>query len=201
MLPVVCPAYLPNIYYVAWVLKQKTVLFDRSGNYQKQTYRNRATIYGANGKLTLTVPVTHTKNGRQRDDEVCVHNDFYWQKQHWKSITTAYRSAPFFEFYEDDLAPFFEKPQQQLFAFNLNLLEKICALLGETLHYETVVFDKNFHLRKESLINAKREVEIQIPPYTQVFEAKHEFLSNLSIIDLLFNKGSESVPYLQSLSL
>ncbi|MDA9852300.1 WbqC family protein, partial [Flavobacteriaceae bacterium] len=104
MIPIVCPAYLPNVQYCNWILQQQQIHFTGSTTYQKQTFRNRSEIYGANGKLKLTVPIRHT-HGIQKslDQEVSIAYDTDWQKQHWKSICAAYRSAPYFEFYEADL--------------------------------------------------------------------------------------------------
>ena len=98
------PAYFPSIQYVKALLKAKDATFTLESNYQKQTYRNRCSIYGANGKLNLTIPIQHTKrDGRQKDKVVKIMWEENWQKLHWRSLSSAYRSSPFFEFYEDEL--------------------------------------------------------------------------------------------------
>ena len=130
MIPVVCPAYLPNVFYCSWILTQIKVFFITDSYYQKQTIRNRSEIYGANGKLNITIPLEHTKKQiQQKDIEVRIANEILWQKQHWKSICLAYRSSPYFEFYERDLAPFYEKKITHLMHFNLEILLKIFELI------------------------------------------------------------------------
>ena len=129
MIPVVCPAYLPNVQYFQWLLKQEKVCFSSSDHYQKQTFRNRTAIYGANGKLNLTIPIAHHSNTHVHDIDVVISDTIPWQQQHWKSFCAAYRSAPFFEFYEDAFYPFYHRPQTCLFEFNINLIEEILTLL------------------------------------------------------------------------
>ena len=126
----VCPAYLPNIHYMAWMVSQTQVAFVTHNIYQKQTYRNRTEIYGANGKLKLTIPIVHAKNqGRQIDENVAIHYENGWQKDHWKSLEAAYRSSPFFEYYEDDFYPYYHQNFEKLMDFNIVLIEKILSLL------------------------------------------------------------------------
>ena len=104
------PAYFPSIQYVKALIKAKEVTFTLESNYQKQTYRNRCSIYGANGKLNLTIPIQHTKrDGHQKDKAVKIMWEENWQKLHWRSLSSAYRSSPFFEFYEDELKEVFFK--------------------------------------------------------------------------------------------
>ena len=190
----VCPAYLPNIHYMSWVVSQSQVAFVTDNPYQKQTYRNRTEIYGANGKLKLTIPVVHAKKqSRQADKTVAINYDNDWQKDHWKSLEAAYRSSPFFEFYEDDFQPFYSKNFEKLMDFNIELIKKILLLLDSDiilLHKEKA--DKEF----SDLIIAKKINKIEIPHYHQVFQSKHGFINNLSILDLLFNLGPQSLEYL-----
>ena len=121
----VCPAYLPNIHYMSWVVSQRQVAIVIDNPYQKQTYRNRTEIYGANGKLKLTIPIVHTKKqSRQIDKAVAIHYENGWQKNHWKSLEAAYRSSPFFEFYEDDFQPFYHQKFEKLMDFNIELNRK-----------------------------------------------------------------------------
>ncbi|WP_209310152.1 WbqC family protein, partial [Salinimicrobium oceani] len=119
------PAYFgPVSQYVALV-KAKEVVFENEDNYQKQTYRNRMYIYGANGKLSLNVPIKHTgnKSNHQKYRDVRIENDFPWQKQHWRSLETVYRTSPFFEFYEDDFRPVYDQKFEFLIDFNYKCLE------------------------------------------------------------------------------
>ena len=199
MIPVVCPAYLPNVFYCSWILNQTKVFFITDSYYQKQTIRNRSEIYGANGKLNITIPLEHTKKQIHRKDiDVCIANEISWQKQHWKSICLAYRSSPFFEFYERDLAPFYEKKITHLMHFNLQILLKILELIEAPLSYELVQWNGNKYKRMETLIDAKKKIKWKNEPYTQVFDNKYGFLSNLSILDVIFNLGPDSSAYLKN---
>ena len=202
MTAVVCPAYLPNIHYCSWIIAQKQAYFVRDTHFQKQTYRNRTEIYGANGKLKLTLPIVHNKSkSHQKEGEVQIANTTAWQKQHWKSISSAYRSSQYFEFYEADLISFYKEEVTHLMQFNLNLLNKIMELIEFSMSYKIVKWKKDNHQRMDDLVNAKKSLLINFEPYRQVFEEKNGFIPNLSIIDLLFNLGPDTLSYLQKHSL
>lgn len=193
----VCPAYLPNIQYMAWVVSQKEIAFVTNHPYQKQTFRNRTEIFGANGKLKLTVPIVHKKTAqRQSDNAVAIHYESSWQKDHWKSLESSYRSSPFFEFYEDDFYPFFHKKYQRLMELNIILIKKILSLIDAEV---TILSEKNATKENSTLIIAKSNTIIETPQYQQVFHAKHGFINNLSTLDLLFNLGPQSLEYLKGM--
>jgi hypothetical protein len=194
------PAYFPSVEQMAAISQAEKVVWEMEDNYQKQTYRNRAYIAHSNGKLLLNVPIKHSKKGKRRKTkDVWVENDFPWQEQHWKSLQSAYRTSPFFEYYEDDLKHLFSEPVKSLMAHNLKIFEVLCELLGiavetsETTDYETnpEITDLRF------LINAKRKTAFRPKAYTQVHEANHPFLPNLSVLDLLFNEGTNALGYLE----
>ncbi len=193
----VCPAYLPNIHYMSWVVSQKKIAFVTDNPYQKQTYRNRTEIYGANGKLRLTIPIVHTKKkSRQADKAVAINYDNYWQKDHWKSLEASYRSSPFFEFYEEYFHPFYYGNFEKLMDFNIELIKMILLLLDT----DIILLPKEKAEKVFSdLIIAKNINKIEIPNYQQVFQSKHGFINNLSILDLLFNLGPQSLEYLHRL--
>jgi hypothetical protein len=199
MIPIVCPAYLPNVQYCNWILQQQQIHFTGSTTYQKQTFRNRSEIYGANGKLKLTVPIRHT-HGIQKslDQEVSIAYDTDWQKQHWKSICAAYRSAHYFEFYEADLEPFYQEKIISLFEFNLKLLSQVMQLLEVSFTYKIVSWNPNVHKRMDHLIDAKQKVTTGFENYTQVFGTKFGFIPNLSILDVMFNLGPNTSSYLKT---
>jgi len=199
MIHVICPVYLPNVYYCSWILNQTKVFFIVDSHYQKQTFRNRSEIYGANGKLKLIIPVEHIKSqSHQKEKDVCIANEIPWQKQHWKSICSAYKSSPYFEFYEKDLAPFYQKKATHLMDFNLKILLKVMELIEAPLNYEFIEWNENQHQRIDSLINVKNKIDFKAKPYTQVFQNKSGFLNNLSILDIVFNLGPESNAYLKN---
>ena len=198
MTPVVCPAYLPNIIYCSWLLVQNKVFFGEDTHFQKQTFRNRTEICGPNGRLKLTIPIVHSKSEKhQKENEVLIANTTDWQKHHWKSICTAYRSSPFFEFYEADLAHFYEKKATHLMDFNLALIQKTMELIETPFLFEIVGWDEKKYQRMDFLINAKKMSNDKLGYYTQVFENKNGFLGNLSILDVLFNLGPETPSYLK----
>ena len=112
------------------ICKQQPILWEVEDFYQKQTYRNRMEIHAANGKLMLSIPIQHLGyDGRQNYKDVQIANEFPWQRNHWLSLKTAYQSSPFFEYYEDDIAPLYQTPYKSLFAFNKQVMETICELL------------------------------------------------------------------------
>ena len=193
------PVYFPSIAQMVAIAKAEKVVFEVSGNYQKQSYRTRTYIAHSNGKLTLNIPIKHTGQ-RQKTKEVQVENEFPWQSQHWKSLTTAYRTSPFFEFYEDELYPLFNKPVNKLLDHNLGIFDTLCELID--LDVETSKTEE-YHKNPEKIKNlrylakAKNQPDFNLSPYKQVFETKHGFLSNLSILDLLFNEGPNTLNYLQ----
>ncbi len=198
------PSYFPSIEQMAAVAQADKVVFEVEDNYQKQTYRNRMFVAHSNGKLLLNIPIKHNKSGiRQKTKNVQVEDAFPWQEHHWRSLQSAYRSSPFFEYYEDDLAPFFTEPVTGLMANNIKTFNVLCELIGievevsETTTYQTTpeALDLRF------LINAKRTSTLQTTPYTQVHEGNHPFLPNLSVLDLLFNEGTNALSYLESVTL
>lgn len=198
MLAGVCPAYLPNIHYMAWMVSQKQIVFVTQNHYQKQTFRNRTEIYGANGKLKLSIPIVHKKTQKaQIDREVVIHYDNIWQKDHWKSIETSYGSSPFFEFYEDEFHPFYHQKFEKLMDLNIALIQKTLCLIDAEV--EVLKQEEETHEFSE-LIISKSNKEKNNPPYHQVFQSKHGFINNLSVLDLLFNLGPQSLEYLSELS-
>lgn len=196
------PTYFaPIIQYVAMV-QTENVVFEVEDNFQKQTYRNRCYIYGANGRQLLTVPVVHLKNsGKQKTKDIQIDTTFNWQKLQVKALQSAYSSSPFFEFYEDDLFPVFEKEYKFLLDLNIKTFEVICESLQIEIPYMQT---KDFQLELSDeqdfrfFANAKSTVDFDLKKYVQVFDEKYGFLSNLSILDLLFNEGPNALNYLES---
>tara|TARA_B100001175_G_scaffold317103_1_gene332868 strand:- start:1010 stop:1609 length:600 start_codon:yes stop_codon:yes gene_type:complete len=195
MIAGVCPAYLPNIHYMAWLVSQKEISLITDNPYQKQTFRNRTEIYGPNGKLKLTIPIAHNKTKeRQIDKKVSIHYENGWQKNHWKSLEAAYRSSPFFEFYEDDFYPFYHQKFEKLMDYNIALIEKILSLIDAEVK---LILKGKAAYEFNDLIIAKNDDKRENTNYNQVFQSKHGFISNLSILDLLFNLGPQSLEYLK----
>ena len=158
-------------------------------------------IHAANGKLMLSIPIQHLGyDGRQNYKDVQIANEFPWQRNHWLSLKTAYQSSPFFEYYEYDIAPLYQTPYKSLFAFNKQVMETICGLLQIQAPQETTsTYEKDSpHHDLRHLIDAKTAKPTTVCEYTQVFSDKNGFIPNLSILDLLFNMGPETIPLLQS---
>lgn len=205
MLHLLHPVYFPNIATMA-VLAQKECRWEVCDYYQKQTYRNRTYICTDQGKHLMSIPIKHVggKQGKQFYRDVRTDNSYSWQRLHWRTLATAYRSSPFFEYFEDDLAPLFEDPPTFLLDFNLECIQTVCTLLGlsvpamRTSKYELSPLEVA-DLRH--LVNAKKTLPFDPPYYTQVFVEKHGFIPNVSILDLLFNEGMHAADYLRSLSL
>ena len=175
-------------------------VFEICDSYQKQTYRNRCYIYGANGKLSLNIPVHYTQKNRQDTKEIEIENSSKWQSTHWKSIESAYKTSPFFEFYEDELKVLFENPKEFLLDFNLECI----AVINNCIDFEPVISNSEQFSKTTSesdyrfLVNARKEPKIETKPYIQVFKDKHGSITNLSILDLLFNEGPNTLNYLKN---
>ncbi|MEC3907002.1 WbqC family protein [Tamlana sp. 2201CG12-4] len=201
---IIHPTYFPNITHFVAMAHAKNVVFETDDNFLKQTYRNRCYIYGANGKLGLNIPVIHSQKNRQKYKDVKIFNEDNWQSIHWKSLLSAYRTSPFFEYYEDELQPLFTEKATYLLDHNFNCFEVICDCLqlelstSKSKTYQKSVDDKA-DLRH--LVNAKKEASQNFDDYTQVFSDKHGFIPNLSILDLLFNEGPNALNYLESQTL
>lgn len=201
MITLIHPTYLPSIEHFVAMVNAEEVLLEMDDNFVKQTYRNRAYIYGANGKLALNIPVIHSQKNRQKYRDVKVFNEEKWQNLHWKSLLSAYRTSPFFEFYEDEFQPLFEIKTDFIIDFNLKCFEVICDCLqlelktSKTKVYQKKVEDINDF---RYLVNAKKEPDYTFDIYTQVFDDKYGFIPNLSILDLLFNEGPNAINYLES---
>jgi len=197
------PTYFPNIAHFVAMVKSDSVCFEVCDNYQKQSYRNRTEIYGANGKLALTVPVSYSQKNRQLYKDVKIANEDDWQLQHLKSLQSAYSMSPFFEFYIDDLMPLFETK----FDFILDLNLKCFEILQDSLQLElnvseSTVFEKDALNKIDFRPLAKRNYQANnLEYYTQVFSEKYGFISNLSILDLLFNEGPNTELYITQQSL
>ncbi|SKB34276.1 WbqC family protein [Daejeonella lutea] len=192
--------YLPPIDYFSKLQENRNqVVIENAEHFEKQSFRNRASIHSPNGKLDLIVPVIKGSKNHTKVKDVKISYDFNWQRLHLLSLQTSYRSSAYFEFYEDDLMPFYEKRWDFLFDYNEDLLALLLRFLKLNIQYEyTNNFEKEHFASPDfrSSIHPKRSILNDGRPYFQVFEERNGFIPNLSIVDLLFNQGPQSNKYL-----
>ncbi|WP_310378935.1 WbqC family protein [Flavobacterium sp.] len=199
---IIHPTYFPSISHCVAMVQSDKIVFEMEDNFQKQTNRNRTYIYSPNGIQLLNIPVKHSNQLHQKTRDVQIENDFDWQKQHLKSLEAAYRSSPFFEYFEDDIRPIFEKKHTYLMDLNFENFEIISKCLRFKFEYTTTTeyfreVDKDVFLDFRFLANGKKDAS-QFESYPQVFNDKHGFLNNLSVLDLIFNEGKFALDYLKN---
>jgi len=197
-------AYFAPIQYYSKFLKAEKVYIEQFENFNKQTYRNRCVILGGNGPIQLIVPVVKGRGPKILIKDLQISYDTDWQRNHWRTIFSAYSSSPFFEYYKDDIHPFFETKHKFLLDFNLKIHETVCELLElENNAVLTGDFEKvpdgtvNLRERISPKIKTQSDNDFQPVQYTQVFSDKLGFVPNLSILDLLFNEGPNGFSVLE----
>ena len=195
-------AYLPPVLYFAHIAKARTVYLEKKETYTKQTYRNRCEIYSANGKLRLSIPVIRVNGNHTKINDIIISHSENWPRAHWRAFESAYNSSPYFLYYKDALAPFFNDRHTSLFEYNTSLLNTILELLEL---YPEIRFTETYSQANDDLVDLRNKISPDIsiskdhfPEYQQVFSEKSGFLPNLSILDLLFNEGPGSLEYLNS---
>jgi len=172
---------------------------EREENFPKQTYLNRANICSPDGVLPLVVPVVKGSKTHTKVKDVKISYDFNWQRLHWMSLQACYRRSAYFEYYEDEFAPFYENREKFLFDYNdklLQLLLKLTKIKTSLTYTETYEPEHPDLTDLRNSISPKTETDFDQKPYFQVFEEKHGFIRNLSIVDLLFNQGPQTINYL-----
>ena len=194
------PTYFPSISHYVAISKSTELTLECDDNFQKQTNRNRMYIYSPNGLQLLNIPIKHSEQAHQKTKDVRIENDFDWQKQHFKSLEAAYRSSPFFEYFEDELSSIFYKKHEFLMDLNLETMDFVsrCLRIPNTFEKSTE-YHKNLidFLDFRYLADGKKDKNV-FDKYPQVFQEKNGFLGNLSVLDLLFNEGKFALDYLKS---
>lgn len=192
-------AYLAPVEYYARLYSCEKAYIEQHDHYIKQTYRNRCVIAATDGPLTLSIPTEKPSSPKCAMKDIRISDHGNWRHLHVNALESAYRNSPFYEYYEDDFKPFYEQKHEFLFDFNEALQSLVCQLIDMHPHTERtseykldfesneVDFRESIHPKKESAEGFKAN------SYYQVFEARHGFLPNLSIVDLLFNMGPESL--------
>ena len=192
-------AYFAPIQYYSKLMRYDQVMIERHENYIKQSYRNRCTIFTANGLLDLVVPVAKTGEPKIPVTEVEISYDTLWQKLHFKAIESAYRRSPFYPYYIDDLIRFFNGRHRYLYEFNMQIMRTVCDLMKIPFRVRE---SEEYRKSAEGIIDLRNGIHPKpnrqhadpdfIPPYyRQVYDSKWGFKPNLSILDLLFNAGPE----------
>ena len=196
---IIHPTYFPSVSHFVAIAKADSITLEMDDNFQKQTNRNRMYIYSPNGIQLLNIPVKHSiTNRHQKTRDIKLETAFDWQKQHFKSLEAAYRSSPFFEYFEDALLPVYEKKHEFLMDLNLETMAIVSKCLRMDLSFEkTSEYFSETQLNDfRPLANGKKD-NSQFEPYPQVFQEKEGYLNNLSILDLLFNEGRHALDYLK----
>lgn len=200
--------YAGSILYFAVLRKASEIWIEQHENFRKGSFRNRCIILGPNGTLRLSIPLQSGKDQNKPFEKVKIAYTEPWQKIHWESLGSCYRSSPFFEYYETQLFDFYHKEFESLLDFNQQLFNKINIFLKKeiplnyTIEYQSK--DKFNGADYRNLIHPKNphslgEHLIEFPSYIQVFGDRFEFKPNLSIFDLLFNLGPKAGNYLDNL--
>ena len=190
---IIHPTYFPNIFSFKTIINSTNILFEVNDHYVKQTLRNRTSIHAANGKLNLSVPVkfSSTKKEKYKDIKICY--DSNWQKIHLKSIESAYKNSPFYDFFEDYFINFYNKKEKFLVDLNFSSIRLIFEILEKELNcnFTNKYLEKYVDLTdyRTLLTNKNFNEKVNFKNYTQVFQEKNGFIENLSSIDLIFNKG------------
>lgn len=184
-------AYLPNFSWLNVFLKEPGVQIEKYENFVKQTYRNRCEILSANGKLTLSIPLIK-ESGKELISEKRISYAENWQIKHWRAITSAYKNSPYFEYFEQEIAPFYSQKTEFLLDFNSELLKIILHILRIK---KEITFTRDFEsegnfIDFRNCISEKNE--FRSPVYPQVFDIKFPFTPDLSCIDMIFNTGLET---------
>ena len=202
-------ALLSSTYFgpVQWYQKLNRYdecLIERHESFIKQTYRNRMIIATTNGPLALTIPTNHDTSMAMKDIRISDHAN--WRHVHWNALLSAYGESPFFEYYQDDIRPFYEKKYDFLFDFNMEIMEKMIELLD--IRPNVKVTDEYFpkdNIQHSQIVDFRDAIRPKKPlpdpdftpkRYYQVYEQKFGFLPNMSILDLLFNEGNEAIFHL-----
>jgi hypothetical protein len=186
--------YLPCLEYFTSLLNAELVILEYQENYPKQTMRNRCYVKTANKTDLLTVPVL---KGAELARDVRIDYGQEWRKRHWGCFQSAYGKSPFFEYYAPELKSVYNKQPTFLFDLNFDLLTVCLRFLGlrkniaANMAYSAVMSEAQEDKRsKISGLTDSEGLFYKSVPYYQTFG--NDFVSNLSIVDLLFNQGPES---------
>ncbi|SEW53574.1 WbqC family protein [Chitinophaga arvensicola] len=191
--------YFPPIDSYKTLIKHDILQIEKYEHYQKVSYRNRCYVAGPNGRMILSVPLAKGKNQRTVMKDVRISNEEKWQGLHWKTLVSAYRRSPWFEYYEADLQELFETRFDFLLDWNMACFEWMNSKLGLMI---PVTFTESYQKEVTGVTDARETILPDVvreaePSYTQVFQERTGFIPGLSVLDLLFCEGKQSLEILQ----
>jgi hypothetical protein len=199
-------AYWPNLHYFYYLFNADKIFIEQFENYQKQSFRNRTRILSANGVLDLSIPVKK-KATKELTKDIEISYKESWQVKHWRAIISAYKNSPYFEHFESEIEHLYSYRHENLVQFNMEQLRIVLGILkikkdiSHTPAYEKEsagFLDLREKIHPKLGFEKDEEVTgVLTSPYYQTFETKYDFIPNLSILDLLFNKGLEALDYLK----
>lgn len=194
---VIVSSFMPFPSIAWWMIaaNSETIILDKAEHFEKMSYRNKYYITGANGPITLSIPLTDGREQRKAMKDVQICNKDRWQVQHWRTLVSVYKRSPYFDFYEPSLELLFHTPYERLIDFDLASIEWLKKQLKLRFNiefadnylkeYEGAADMRNMKRGKEDLANT--------PKYYQLFEERNGFLPNLSMLDLLFSEGPGAI--------
>jgi hypothetical protein len=196
--------YFPAISFFNDLIKSTHIVFYSSDLLPKQSFANRTIIAGANGCLTLTIPLTGGRHGKKPVGLARIHSKENWQIRHWRSLYSAYNRSPWFSFYAPGLERIYQQPFEHLKDWNIACLDWACRQLNWLGKIELLDNEGELKMLPEPIRDLRGKIrpgnyqEQEAPQYQQVFEEKWGFLPNLSILDLLFCQGKRARSYLDT---
>jgi hypothetical protein len=194
-------AYFPPLHYISLIYRAEKIFIEKEENYLKQTYRNRCTILTANGQFSLSVPVLSERFIKKPVKDIKIDYSKRWQQVHLRALVSSYKSSAYFEYYFEDFEKIIAGKPKYLLDLNQVILDTALRIMGISRHIEyTNVFEPYADNKNDFryIIAPNKEIQGKLlyTEYYQVFSYKFEFVPGLSIIDLIFNAGPDSVNYL-----
>lgn len=188
--------YFGPIQWYQQLYRSECVYLDGNERWQKQTIRNRCYIATTSGVQALSVPIVHHTSPVSQTKNILISDHGKWRTEHWNALMSAYGESPFFDYYADDIRPFFTEKWEFLFDYNLAIIHKMCELLDIQPDIQLTTEYSPTLNSQLSILNSQLSTLNSQQKYYQVYQQKHGFLPNLSILDLLFNMGNEAILYL-----
>lgn len=190
-------AYLPNVAYFKQLLNADVAAIQTNEVFPKQTYRNRCVIVNANGLQNLSIPVEREQGHETLTQNIRISYAENWVKNHLKSIESAYRRTPYYEYYIDSVESIFNQKKDLLIDLNDDLLQFLVEKTGLRCEVNLTSDSRIIERELNDLVNPKSTYIFHGKPYLQTFTERFGFLNNLSILDLLFNEGPNAICVLQ----